>query len=432
MGESIYHILTFELLGFIIALFCTALFSFLETSITAIRHFKLKEIADHATSYKSLLSTLLNKPHKVLITILVACSIANVTAAALATKMMEEVFEKYNLSQGFGFFLGIALATIAILVIGEIIPKNFAQLHGEKVFKSSLWIINLVYFILSPVVKLLTAISDFFINRFTRRARLDTEEAVTSEKELKYMIKYVGDKKLLETEKTEMLQNILEIADTPAREIMVPETDVVSIDASLTIRDALNVYNKHQFSRLPVYEKKDDNIIGMIYLKDVFMLLSKEEDDTPLKKIVRPILLVPESIKVNQLLKDFRGEGIQMAITINEHGGIAGLVTLEDVLEEIVGEISDEHEDKIEEVKKLDDGKWLVDASINLDDLSDMLSIDFETEDAITLAGFLSEQLQHVPQKGERIEYKNYVFVVHKASKTRVYQVIISDANVES
>ncbi|MBT4856320.1 HlyC/CorC family transporter [bacterium] len=429
MGQSIYQLLSIEVLGFCIALLCTALFSFLETSITAVRPFKLKEVAEHATKYKSLLQTLMDHPHKVLITILVACSLASVTCAALATRIMEHLFKYLDLSQGLGFTAGIALATSAILIIGEIIPKNFAQLHGERVFKSTLGIVNIIYIVLLPIVRALTWISDFVISRFTKRAQLNTSEALTSEKELKYMIKYVEDNKLVESEKTEMLQNILEIANTPAREIMVPEIDIVSIDAQLTVRDALQVFAKHQFSRLPVYEKKEDNVIGMIFLKDVFMLLSSQEGDTPLKKIIRPVLLVPESIKVNQLLKDFRTEYVQMAIAINEHGSVAGLVTLEDVLEEIVGEITDENEPKNEKATVLDDGRWLVDASINPEELHDILGITFDTYDAITMGGFIAEQLQHVPKKGERVHYKDYCFEVHKASKTRVFEVLIFAEN---
>ena len=193
MSESISQLIWLQLIGFIVALFFTALFSFLETSITAIRHFKLKEFAEHSSKYKVLLNTLLDKPHKVLITILVAASLSNVTCAALATRMMEHIFQQWDLSQGLGFTAGIAIATSAILIIGEIIPKNFAQLHGERVFSSTLWITNAGYFILQPVVRFLTMISDLVINRFAKRARIDTSEALTSEKELKYMIKYVGE-----------------------------------------------------------------------------------------------------------------------------------------------------------------------------------------------------------------------------------------------
>ncbi|HJM69170.1 MAG TPA: hemolysin family protein [Candidatus Babeliales bacterium] len=426
MSESISQLIWLQLIGFIVALFFTALFSFLETSITAIRHFKLKEFAEHSSKYKVLLNTLLDKPHKVLITILVAASLSNVTCAALATRMMEHIFQQWDLSQGLGFTAGIAIATSAILIIGEIIPKNFAQLHGERVFSSTLWITNAVYFILQPVVRFLTMISDLVINRFAKRARIDTSEALTSEKELKYMIKYVGEKKLIEAEKTEMLENILEIAETPAREIMVPETDIISIDAQLTVKDALQVYSRYQFSRLPVYEQKEDNIIGMIYLKDIFILLSNNEENKSIKSIVRPILLVPESIKVNQLLKDFRSENIHMCICLNEHGGVAGLVTLEDVLEEIVGEISDEHETHSDKITVLEKGRWMVDAGINLEDLEDVLGIKFKIDDAITMAGFLAEQLQHLPKKGEQVLYKDYCFEVNKASKTRVFQVLIT------
>ena len=199
------------------------------------------------------------------------------------------------------------------------------------------------------------------------------------------------------------------------------------ITSDATIKDTLNIFCDHPFTRLPVYEKKTDNIIGMVHLKDIFMILTKNEEraDRSVQEILRPILFVPESIKVNQLLREFRLKHMHIGMVINEHGSITGLITLEDVLEQIVGELRDELEPQTQHIVPLKQGGWLIDASTPLEDVTDLLHITFETEGSVTLGGFLTEQLQHLPKKGERLLYKGFYFQVQKASAKRVLQVLV-------
>ncbi len=411
-----------EIALFIVSLLGCALFSFLETSVTALRLFKLKEIATGTTGYKALLDALENNPHQVLITILIANSLVNVTSAALITNIMERVFASMNLSTSLGFSFGIGIGTFLILLVGEVVPKNVAKVHGEKLFKSVLWITNITYFMLYPFVTLLIHISNFFVKLVG--GSTESAEGVTSEGEIRFLIDYINKKGLIETEKTEMLQSIFNFGSKQVREIMVPAVDIIIINATASITDALAMFSKYQFSRLPVYEETQENIIGMLYQKDIFSLLSHDHHKS-LHDLVRPILFVPESMKINQLLRKFRQQRMHMAIVINEYGSITGLVSLEDVLEEIVGEISDEYEEITEKIIPLQEGGWLVDASVDLESLSELLDITFDVEDAITLGGFLTEELQHLPNKGERILYKHYYFQIQKASHKRILQVLI-------
>jgi putative hemolysin len=205
---------------------------------------------------------------------------------------------------------------------------------------------------------------------------------------------------------------------------MVPEADVVTLNVSSSLNDALEMFSKYHFSRLPVYEHKADNIIGMVHQKDVFLLLSKGEKKE-LKDLVRPISFVPESMKVNQLLRQFKQQRRHIAMVLNEYGGIIGLVTLEDAIEEIVGDISDEHESVAEHIVPLERGGWLVYAGVDIDELELLLNIRFETEDAVTLGGFLMEKLQHLPKKGERLKYKQHIFQIQKSTEKRIVQVLI-------
>lgn len=417
--------LTLPTVLFFLALSARALFSFLETSVTALRLFKLKELAKSHTRYSRLFESLEKNPHRVLITILICNSLADVTTAALATNIMETIFKRYNLSGSLGFSIGIAFATIAILIFGEIIPKNLAKGRSEKLFRSTLWLVNIIFYLFYPLVTFLNRFTSFIIAKMGgHREGEGASEWISSEREIQFLIDYIYGKGLIEEEKSEMLQNIFELGYTPVKEIMVPATDIVMVTSDSTVKDTLAVFADHPFTRLPVYEQKTDNIIGMVHLKDIFMLLTKNEDK-PIQAIIRPILFIPETIKVSQMLREFKNKHMHIAMVINEHGSITGLITLEDVLEEIVGELRDELEPKTEHIIQLKQGGWLAEASIPLEDVTDLLHITFETEGSVTLGGFITEQLQHLPKKGERFLYKNYYFQVQKASDKRVLQVLI-------
>ena len=415
-------ILVSESIGFLVALATTALFSYLETTITAVRFFRIRELAESTNRYKKILTTLEEQPHRILITILIANNLANVFAAALSTRIMEEFFARLHLSESLGFSVGIGVATIAILIFGEIIPKHFAKLHGEKLLGSLLWLINMIYFILYPLVKLLTNLSNIIIRSPIKDQSC---ESVTSEKEIQFLINYINQKGLMEPEKSSMLKNIFRIGNTQIKDILIPQPDMVMIEANASIDEALRQFTHCQLSRLPVYEDKEDNIIGILYQKDIFIPLQKGEKKESIKEIARPVSFVHESMKVNQALKFFKDNQLHMAIVLDEHGAIAGLVTLEDALEEIVGEIRDEHEGDSSKIISLEDGSWLATGNTTLDELQDLLGISFDAETAITLGGFLTEQLQHVPKKGERIEYRNFIFQIQKATARRILQVLI-------
>lgn len=415
--------LSYSLVFFCVSLFIRALFSFLETTITTLRLFKLKEIESKIGKYKGLFEILEKNPQRILITILVANSLADVTTAALAAHIMETLFDFMNLSGGLGFSLGILIATVAIVVFGEILPKNIAKARGESFFTSTLWIIHAIYILLYPLVVILYHFSEL-VTRLIGGNRNQHNDWVTSESEIRFLISYIREIGLMEPEKSHMLQNIFELASTPVKEVMVPAMDIVSIDTNATLQEILQIFLKRNFTRLPVYKENHENIIGIVHLKDVFLLISQNQNLT-LQEIIRPILFVPESMKINQLLKEFTEKHRHMAIVLNEHGSLIGLVTLEDILEEIVGEISDEHELTHEKITALNDGGWLIDASTPLEDIEQLLNISFETENVFTLGGFITEQLQHLPKKGEKILYKHFYFQVQKSSPKRVLQVLI-------
>lgn len=410
---------------FLISLFFAALFAFLETAFTALRLFKLKELEVSVAKYKMLFSAWEKNPQRILITILIANNFAHVLTSVLISHIMQRCLGP------FGLAIGVALATAIILIFGEIIPKSFAKTHHEKLFASFLWLINFIFKITYPMVTVLLQISDYVFKTVGGSHILEKQDMV-SEKEIEFLIDYSDEKGLMEREKTEMLQNVFSLGQTVVKEIMKPKSDIIVLDVNASTEEASSVFYKSRYSRIPIYENNYDNIIGIVYQKDFFEMLFQGKKK-PLKELVRPVLLVPETQKINQLLSELLKMRMHMAIIVDEYGNIEGLVTLEDIFEEIIGdEITDELETESTDIVPLERGGWLVNAGIGLEELEDLLKIKFATENSVTLGGFLAERLQHLPRKGERVVYENYCFQVQQASARRVFQVLIFENKPEN
>jgi len=414
--------LSLDIIFFLSALFFCALFAFIETSITAMRLFKLKEIAHSIKGYSSLFSALEDRPQVVLITILIMTNLASITCAVISEHFLRDLLGKFALPESLNIALGIFLTTIIVSIIGEIIPKSIAQSRGTKTFISILWIVNLFYYILSPLSSVLSKLAHYLSTHD------ETDADTISEKEIQFLINHIQEKGIMENEKTEMLQNIFRMAEMHVKEILIPKSDIVSLDIKSDIKTLLEAFVESKFSRFPVFQDNAENIIGIIYLKDLFLALEKQESHTiKLQDLVRPIIFVPDSLKVSEILKEFKKQKIHMAMVLDEYGSTIGLVTLEDALEEIVGDILDEHEKESQSAKitAVEEGVWLVDASVDLDRLQELLKINFHVESAVTAGGFVTEQLQHLPKKNERLIYHGYYFEVTKANTKRVLEVLV-------
>lgn len=407
-----------ELFFFVIALIFAGLFAFLETAFTALRLFKVKELRARKGKYSKLFDSWESNPQKILVTILIANNFAHVLSSVLIAEIMERIFG------GIGLMIGVFLATIIILIFGEIIPKTVAKAHSEKLFHASLWLINILYKLLYPVVSFLLGMANFVFRKMGKDNILLKNDEDISEKEIQFLIDYSDEKGLMEAKKSEMLQNIFDLGQTFVDQIMVPRVDMILIDVNSSLKEAMDLFTKSRFSRLPVYDNKEDNILGIIHQKDIFDVISSKKQKK-IRDLIRPVLFIPERKKINQLLSEFLHKRMHMAIIIDEYGAVTGLVTLEDVLEEIVGEIRDEHESISSEIVPLEDGGWIVDAKINIGKLEELLKINFDSHESNTLAGFLAEKLQHLPKKGERLLYENYYFQIQQATSRRVLQVLI-------
>ncbi len=415
--------LLFDLAIFFASLSLCALLAFMETSITAIRLFKVKELERSTSNYKTFFTTLENHPQNVLMTVLIATNMMCITTAILLQNIVENVFADFDLPQGLGFTIGIASGTIVVSLIGEIIPKSIAQAQTNPL-ASLLWLANLIFYLVSPIARPLLAISRYFSH-----SDYDYNDSqIISEKEIQFLINYIEKKGLMEQDKTSMLQNIFRMENTHVKEILIPNSDVISIDTESDVHVLMELFKIYQYSRYPVFEGNPENIVGILYQKDVFIQLQQNQTGYRLKDLIKPIIFVPDSLKVSELLKEFKRQHIHLAMVLDEYGSTIGLVTLEDTLEEIVGDITDEHDPSahLKKITIIESGlEWSVDATVDLDRLEDVLQIGFQVETAVTLGGFLTEHAQRLLKIDENFFYKGFCFTIQQANEKRVLQVHI-------
>lgn len=422
--------LLFDCAFFLGALALCALLAFMETSITAIRLFRVKELERSTSKYKLFLQTLESHPQYVLMTVLIATNMLCITTAVLLQNIIENVFADFDLPQGLGFTIGIVMGTIVVSLIGEIIPKSIAQAL-ENPLASLLWLANMIFYIMSPIAKPLIAVSRYI----THKNDTVQDDHIISEQEIRFLINYIEKKGLMEQDKTHMLQNIFRMENTHVKEIIIPKSEIISVDVKSDMNAILDLFQSYQYSRFPVFEDNSENIIGIIYQKDLFLSLRLQTTSVDLKKLVKPIIFVPDSLKVSELLKEFKKQHIHMAMVLDEYGSNIGLVTLEDTLEEIVGDINDEHEHSMhlhKIITLIPDEEWSVDAMIDLDRLEDILQITFQVETAVTLGGFLTEHAQRLLKTGEHIFYKGFCFTIDQANEKRVVLVSVKRTDLKS
>jgi len=420
--EDFHYLYQFALLFLLLVM--SALFSSSETALLSITKVEIKQLKDRGNTRAYTLEKLLKHPNNVLTTILIGNNLVNIAASALATSIAIDYFK----SQGVGIATGIM--TFLILVFGEITPKTFASQNAEKVairIAKPLQMLGIVFY---PIIKILNFISMIIIRimggEFNRGMPFVTEE------EIKTMV-YVGHEEgLLEEEETEMIESIFAFDDTLVEEVMVPRIDMVCLQEDATVEEAINLVLEKGFSRIPVYKDSIDNITGIVYAKDLLAFVKKDKTDITVNKLMREPYFIPETKKVNNLLRELQSQKIHMAIVLDEYGGTAGLVTIEDLLEEIVGDILDEYDKDEELIKVEDDGSVIVDARVNLDEINELLDTNFPDDQFDSVGGFVFDALGHIPEEGESIEFEDYVITVIKVNNKRITKVRFTPKNKTS
>ncbi len=382
------------LLGFIIL---SAFFSCTETALFSLNKLQLKKMQKEEENnwrVKSIIR-LLNDPQKTLISILIGNMFVNITASSLATYLAI----KFIGNIGIGIASGIMIFTI--LVFGEIVPKSLAVANAEKISKRVAKPIEIISTGLLPLIKLFKVIISALYYFFGKR-RVKEKKEITEE-DLITLIDAGKDEGVIEEEEKEMIRNIFEFGDTMVKEVMIPRVDMACIPSDTKLSLILKLIKKMGHSRFPVYEETIDNIVGILYAKDLLGIYEQwysSKDKFSLKEIIRKTYFVPENKKIDERLDIFQKDRIQIAIAIDEYGGTAGLITMEDVVEEVVGEIIDEYDKEIKLFEIIEDNTVIADAIISIDKINEILNTKIPENDFETLGGFIFDLLGRVPKKG--------------------------------
>ena len=406
---------TLQFLILIILLMLSAFFSSNETALTTASKIRLRSLADNGNKKAALVLDITeNHTSKMLSAILIGNNIVNISASSLSATLAY-AFGGYMVS------IATAVLTVAILVFGEITPKNYATLNAEKISMRYIRIIQIFMVIMTPVI--------FIINLFSRfimlLLRVDPSAARKdmTEEELRTIVDVSHEKGVIESDEKEMINNVFDLGDANAKDIMVPRVHVTFASADNTYDELIDIFREDKFTRLPVYEETQDNIIGIINMKD--LLLYDRSEPFQIRDILRKPHFTYEYKSISELLVEMRQSTFNIAIVLDDYGEMAGLITLEDILEEIVGEIHDEYDEHEEEAFiQVSDREYIIDGAMNLDDVNDRLGTAFSSEDYDSLGGLFIEHLDRLPElNDEVITEDNIRLVVDKLDKNRVESV---------
>ncbi|HER23588.1 MAG TPA: HlyC/CorC family transporter [Candidatus Atribacteria bacterium] len=407
------------LLGFIVL---SAFFSSAETALFSLSKLQLKKIQkEEENNWRiSSIIRLLDDPQRTLISILVGNMFVNISASSLATYLAIKLLGNI----GIGIASGVMIFTI--LIFGEIVPKSLAVANAEKISRRVARPIEIISVGIFPLIKIFKALIIVMYYFFGRESTKEKKEI--TEEDLITLIEAGKDEGVIEEKENEMIRNIFEFSDTMVKEVMIPRVDMACIPSDTKLGSILRLIKKIGHSRIPVYEETIDNIIGILYAKDLLgtyeqWYTSKEKFD--LNEIIREPYFVPENKKIDELLDIFQKDRIQIAIAIDEYGGTAGLITMEDVVEEVVGEIIDEYDKEIKLFEMIGDNTVITDAIISIEKINEILNIEIPENGFETLGGFIYDLLGRVPEKGEKIKYKNCQIIIEKIVKNRIRRVKI-------
>mgnify|MGYP000999244193 CR=1 FL=1 len=410
----IVDLVTIEIVLFLICLLLSGFFSSSEVALISITRAKVRALLNQGRKGAEALDTLKRSTDTILITILIGNNIANVAAASLATAIAIGIYGD----------VGIGIATfftvILMLVFGEIGPKMYASRNTEDLALR----VALPILYLSKVIYPVLWVSDHIRQQFAFRPGV--AEPVVTEEEIKEWIDVGEEEGTIEEQERDMLYSVLRFGDTTVREVMTPRIDVVMIEDTSTLENALSIFNETGFSRIPVYHEQIDNVIGLLNIKDIFAAVFRQQMSAMIRDMMYEPYFVPESKKIDELLKELQVKKQHMAVVLDEYGSFAGIVTVEDMLEELVGEIMDEFDEEEPEVQRIDEGVFQVDARAWVEHLNEDLDLNLPLMDSYeSIGGLVIDRLGHIPRRGEvvKIEESGIMLVVMQMRGRRIVKV---------
>jgi putative hemolysin len=431
-----------ELLFLAILIGLNAFFSASEIAVISVPKLRLKQLIDSGNKTALVLFRLADDSSRFLATIQIGVTLmgflASATAAVSLSTNLANLIKQIPIEGVQNVAEGLAVATITIvlslivLVFGELVPKSLGLAHSERIALFVARPIDFLARLAAPLVRFLVWITNLIAKPFGGQPRRGMP--IVTQEEIKTLVDAGEEGGVIEEDEKEMIYSIFEFGETVAREVMVPRMDVLAIDVETPLLEALDTVIKHNHSRVPIYQDSIDNIVGILYAKDLLKVLHERgragANEVRLINIVRPAAFAPESKKVSELFEEMQKRRIHMAIVIDEYGGTAGIVTIEDILEEIVGEIQDEYDQAEElEIQPAGDNEWLINARANLGDINDALHVRFPVDDADTLGGFIYTQLGKIPLPGDEVSHENVRLKVVNVAGRRIGKVKVQVLN---
>ncbi|MCI8859365.1 MAG: HlyC/CorC family transporter [Lachnospiraceae bacterium] len=407
-----------QLLFVVVLLMLSAFFSSAETALTTSNKIRLKGLADEGDKRAKRVLEITGDSGKMLSAILIGNNIVNLSASSIATALAIKLFG----NAGAGIATGAL--TVLVLIFGEISPKTLATIHADKIALSYGGIIWGLMKVLTPVIFIINKLAIGFLRLL--RVNVSNEPVPLTEAELRTIVDVGHQTGVIEQEEHEMINNVFDFGDSQAKEIMVPRIDMTFADINSTYEELINIFRTDKFTRLPIYEDSIDNVIGIINMKDL-LLYETSKDSFSVRSILRKPYYTYEHKKTVELLIEMKKSSFNIAIVLDEYGVTAGLITLEDILEEIVGEIRDEYDmDEEDPIQKLNDREYIIQGSMNLEDLCDVLNLQLSSKDYDTVGGYMIELLDHLPNTGEETRTpENVLLRVEAMDKNRISKLYL-------
>ncbi|MBE5994944.1 MAG: HlyC/CorC family transporter [Paenibacillaceae bacterium] len=403
-----------QLLMLILLVSLSAFFSSAETALTTVNRIRVRTLAEAGNKNAITLTKILENQGKMLSAILVGNNVANLTASSLSTTLVMSIWGNKAIS------IGTGILTLVILVFGEISPKTISTLYSETIALKYAKIIYAFMTVMTPVIYVVHILSSSFL-RFIHVNPNKKQDSIT-EDELRTIVDVSHEEGVIESEERKMINNVFDFGDSVARDIMIPRIDMTLVDVNATYEELIDIFREEMYTRIPVFEETNDNVIGIINMKD--LLLTDNSTDFNIRNFLREPLYTYEYKKTAELMIEMRQTCNNVVIVLDEYGATAGMITLEDLLEEIVGEIRDEYdEDEENELVEVAPQEYLVEGSMKLDDLNDRLNLELESEDYDSIAGLIIGLLDRLPEQGEEVVCNDIRLVVEALDKNRIDKV---------
>lgn len=415
-----------KLISVFFLLLCSGFFSGSEVAFFSLDKKKVEKHFKNNPYLHRHLNTIISFPRRLLVTILIGNTLVNVAISIIAVTLAFDIASAFNYNINIIISVQIVLTTILVLIFGELLPKMIATKSTIVFAKYAALPIYVVSSMLYPVSEFITEIIKISVSKI----KFDKSKSALSTEELSDLASLSTERGTIDEDEKEIINSIVEFRETTVSEIMTPRVDIVAIAENKNVDDVIIIISESGHSRIPVYSNNIDSIIGVIFAKDLLKFINNGQSrrETKIASLIKKVLFVPESKKIGDLLKEFQSRKIHLAIVVDEYGGTSGLITLEDIIEEVVGDIWDEYDKAEKNIHDLDENKYLVSGNILLEDLASELNINFIDEnepDIDTLAGFVLKISGEIPKEGDSFLYNKYKLTVRQLDKKRIRKVLI-------